>query len=44
MILIIFLKLEYNLNIESINNKKGVYTNLLTSNTIEFKFFKANND
>lgn len=39
-----FLKLEYNLNIESINNKKGVYTNLLTSNTIEFKFFKANND
>lgn len=39
-----FLKLDFNFNIESINNKKGVYTNLLTSNVIEFKFFKANND
>jgi len=39
-----FLKLEYNLNIQSISNKKGVYSNLLTSNTIEFKFFKGKND
>lgn len=39
-----FLKLDFNLNTESINNKKGFYANLLTSNTIEFKFFKANDD
>lgn len=39
-----FLKLDYNLHIEAINNKKGVYTNLFTSNTIEFNFFEDNND
>lgn len=39
-----FLKLDYNLNIQSISNKKGVYSNLLTSNTLEFKFFKGKND
>lgn len=39
-----FLKLDYNLNIQSISNKKGVYSNLLTSNTIEFKFFRGKND
>ena len=35
-----FLKLDYNISTQTVRNNKGVYTNLLTSNTKEFKFFK----
>lgn len=39
-----FLTLEYNVNIPSIKNNKGLFSNLLTSELVEFKFFKDNND
>ncbi|MDF1876116.1 hypothetical protein JHD48_10265 [Sulfurimonas sp. SAG-AH-194-I05] len=39
-----FLDLEYNVNLASLKNNKAVFSNVLTSETIEFKLFKANND
>lgn len=39
-----FLTLEYNVNIPSIKNNKGLFSNVLTSELIEFKFFEDNND
>jgi len=34
------LKLEYNVNTQSVKNKKAIYSNLLTSDIKEFKIFK----
>ena len=39
-----FLTLEYNVNIPSIKNNKGLFANVLTSESSEFKFFKASDD
>ena len=39
-----FLTLEYNVNIPSIKNNKGLFSNVLTSESSEFKFFKASDD
>jgi len=39
-----FLTLEYNVNIPSIKNNKGLFSNVLTSELVEFKFFKDNDD
>ncbi len=39
-----FLTLEYNVNIPSIKNNKGLFSNILTSELAEFKFFKDSND
>ena len=39
-----FLTLEYNVNIPSIKNNKGLFSNVLTSELVEFKFFKGNDD
>ena len=39
-----FLTLEYNVNIPSIKNNKGLFSNVLTSELSEFKFFKASDD
>jgi len=39
-----FLILEHNVNIPSIKNNKGLFSNVLTSELVEFKFFKDNND
>ena len=39
-----FLTLEYNVNIPSIKNNKGLFSNVLTSELLEFKFFKDNDD
>ncbi len=39
-----FLTLEYNVNIPSIKNNKGLFFNVLTSELVEFKFFKGNDD
>ena len=39
-----FLSLEYNVNIPSIKNNKGLFSNVLTSELVEFKFFKENDD
>jgi hypothetical protein len=39
-----FLSLEYNVNIQSVKNSKGFFTNVLTSEIVEFKFFKDKND
>jgi hypothetical protein len=39
-----FLTLEYNVNIPSIKNNKGLFSNVLTSELVGFKFFKGNDD
>jgi len=39
-----FLALEYNVNLPAIKNNKGLFSNILTSETVEFKFFKGEND
>ena len=39
-----FLTLEYNVNIPSIKNNKGLFSNVLTSELVEFKFFKGKDD
>ena len=39
-----FLTLEYNVNIPSIKDNKGVFSNVLTSELVEFKFFKGKDD
>lgn len=41
-LLIDFLELEYNTMIQSIRNNKGIFSNILISQIIEFKFFKKN--
>ncbi|MGJ0303584.1 FtsK/SpoIIIE domain-containing protein [Aliarcobacter cryaerophilus] len=38
-----FLTLEYNVNLPSIKNNKGLFSNILTSELVEFKVFKDNN-
>mgnify|MGYP003470241161 FL=1 len=35
-----FLSLEYNVNLPVIKNNKGLFSNILTSNLVEFKFFR----
>ncbi|HIP11742.1 MAG TPA: cell division protein FtsK [Arcobacter sp.] len=39
-----FLNLEYNVNLQSIKNYKGIFSNILTSEIVNFKFFKDEND
>jgi len=39
-----FLNLEYNVNIPSIKNNKGLFSNVLTSELVECKFFKDIDD
>ncbi|WP_418186554.1 FtsK/SpoIIIE domain-containing protein [Aliarcobacter lanthieri] len=36
-----FLSLEYNVNLPVIKNNKGLFSNILTSNLVEFKFFRG---
>ncbi len=39
-----FLNLEYNVNLQSIKSYKGIFSNVLTSEIVQFKFFKDEND
>ena len=39
-----FLTLEYNVNLPSIKNNKGLFSNVLTSELVEFKFFEGKDD
>jgi len=43
-ILIDLLELDYNANLQSIKNNTGLFSNLVTSEIKEFKFFKGSND
>ena len=39
-LLIDFLELEYNTMMQSVRNNRGIFSNILTSQIVEFKFFK----
>jgi len=43
-VLIDFLELDYNANLQSIKNYTGLFSNLITSEIKEFKFFKGSDD
>ena len=36
-----FLELDYQVTLQSIGYNKGIFSNVLTSKIVEFKFFKA---